>query len=137
MSDISYRVFGVELIDQVINIYEKNGWIAYLNDLEKLKRAYENSMYVFGAFDDDSLVGFIRCVGDGEHIVFIQDLIVDPDYHRQGIGKKLYSLASIHFKDVRTFLLITDADDTRSNSFYKAMRMTDNNETCPLKTYIR
>ena len=137
MSDISYRVFGVELIDQVINIYEKNGWIAYLNDLEKLKRAYENSMYVFGAFDDDSLVGFIRCVGDGEHIVFIQDLIVDPDYHRQGIGKKLYSLASNHFKDVRTFLLITDADDTRSNSFYQAMGMTDNNKTCPLKTYIR
>lgn len=137
MSDISYRVFGVELIDQVINIYEKNGWIAYLNDLEKLKRAYENSMYVFGAFDDDSLVGFVRCVGDGEHIVFIQDLIVDPDYHRQGIGKKLYSLASNHFKDVRTFLLITDADDTRSNSFYQAMGMTDNNKTCPLKTYIR
>ena len=94
-------------------------------------------MYVFGAFDDDSLVGFIRCVGDGEHIVFIQDLIVDPDYHRQGIGKKLYSLASNHFKDVRTFLLITDADDTRSNSFYQAMGMTDNNKTCPLKTYIR
>ena len=137
MSDISYRVFGVELIDQVINIYEKNGWIAYLNDLEKLKRAYENSMYVFGAFDDDSLVGFIRCVGDGEHIIFIQDLIVDPDYYRKGIGKKLYSLASNHFKDVRTFLLITDADDTRSNSFYQAMGMTDNNKTCPLKTYIR
>lgn len=129
MSDISYRVFGVELIDQVINIYEKNGWIAYLNDLEKLKRAYENSMYVFGAFDDDSLVGFIRCVGDGEHIVFIQDLIVDSDYHRQGIGKKLYSLASNHFKDVRTFFLITDADDTRSNSFYKAMGMVENNFT--------
>lgn len=137
MSDISYRVFGVELIDQVINIYEKNGWIAYLNDLEKLKRAYENSLYVFGAFDDDSLVGFIRCVGDGEHIVFIQDLIVDPNYHRNGIGRELYNIASNHFKDVRTFLLITDADDTRSNSFYQAMGMTSNNKISSLQTYKR
>ena len=114
-----------------------NWWTAYLDDVEKLKRLFKNSLYVLGAFDNGLLVGFIRCVGDGEHIIFIQDLIVAPDYYRQGIGKKLYSLASNHFKDVRTFLLITDADDTRSNSFYQAMVMTDNNKTCPLKTYIR
>ena len=92
---------------------------------------------MLGAFDDGLLVGFIRCVGDGEHIVFIQDLIVDPNYYRRGIGGNLYNLVSHHFKDVRTFLLITDADDTRSNSFYQAMGMTDNNKICPLKTYIR
>ncbi len=137
MDEINYQTFDTELINQVLSIYEKNGWTAYLDDLEKLKRSFENSLYVLGAFDNGLLVGFIRCVGDGEHIVFIQDLIVDPDYYRQGIGKKLYSLVSNYFKDVRTFLLITDADDTRSNSFYKAMGMTDNNKTCPLKTYIR
>ena len=129
MIDISYKTFDCQLINQVIKVYEKNGWTAYLDDLEKLKRSFENSLYVLGAFDNELLVGFIRCVGDGEHIVFIQDLIVDPDYYRKGIGKKLYSLASNHFKDVRTFLLITDADDTRSNSFYKAMGMVENNFT--------
>ena len=135
--EIKYQTFDCELINQVIKIYEKNGWTAYIDDVEKLKRSFYNSLYVLGAFDNGLLVGFIRCVGDGEHIVFIQDLIVDPNYYRRGIGENLYNLVSHHFKDVRTFLLITDADDTRSNSFYQAMGMTENNKICPLKTYIR
>ena len=137
MDEINYQTFDTELINQVLSIYEKNGWTAYLDDVEKLKRSFENSIYVLGAFDDGLLAGFIRCVGDGEHIVFIQDLIVDPNYYRQGIGKKLYTLASNHFKDVRTFLLITDADDTRSNSFYKAIGMVENNITSPFTMYKR
>lgn len=137
MVEIKYQTFDCELINQVIKIYEKNGWTAYIADVEKLKRSFYNSLYILGAFDNGLLVGFIRCVGDGEHIVFIQDLIVDPNYYRRGIGENLYNLVSHHFKDVRTFLLITDADDTRSNSFYQAMGMTDNNKICPLKTYIR
>ena len=137
MVEIKYQTFDCELINQVIKIYEKNGWTAYIDDVEKLKRSFYNSLYVLGAFDNGLLVGFIRCVGDGEHIVFIQDLIVDPNYYRRGIGENLYNLVSHHFKDVRTFLLITDADDTRSNSFYQAMGMTENNKICPLKTYIR
>lgn len=137
MVEIKYQTFDCELINQVIKIYEKNGWTAYIDDVEKLKRSFYNSLYILGAFDNGLLVGFIRCVGDGEHIVFIQDLIVDPNYYRRGIGGNLYNLVSHHFKDVRTFLLITDADDTRSNSFYQAMGMTDNNKICPLKTYIR
>ena len=137
MDEINYQTFDTELINQVLSIYEKNGWTAYLDDVEKLKRSFENSIYVLGAFDDGLLAGFIRCVGDGENIVFIQDLIVDPNYYRQGIGKKLYTLASNHFKDVRTFLLITDADDTRSNSFYKAIGMVENNITSPFTMYKR
>ncbi|MCR5374727.1 MAG: GNAT family N-acetyltransferase [Lachnospiraceae bacterium] len=59
--------------------------MAYLNNDDALKRAYENSLYCLGAYSGDELVGFIRCVGDGEHIVLVQDLIVVPEYQRQKI----------------------------------------------------
>ena len=45
---------------------------------------------MYGAFDNNKLVGFIRCVGDEEHILVIQDLIIDVEYQRKGIGTKLF-----------------------------------------------
>lgn len=63
----------------------------------------------------NNLAGFIRCVGDGEHIVYVQDLIVDVEYKRQGIGRTLIDKAVDKFSSVRMFTLITDSADEVSN----------------------
>lgn len=118
---ITYREFGVDCIDEVIKIYEKAGWLAYLGDKEKLIRTFDNSLYILGAFDESNLIGFIRCVGDGEHIVYVQDLIVDVEYKRRGIGRELMDKVMNKFMNVRMLTLITDAVDENSNSFYKAI----------------
>ena len=39
---ISYKEFGTEEIDRVKQIYEGEGWTAYLKDDEALKRAFMN-----------------------------------------------------------------------------------------------
>jgi len=62
-----------------------------LQDDGKLMRAFDNSMYLLGAFEGDKLVGFVRCVGDGEHILVVQDLIVEPEHQKQGIGTHLFT----------------------------------------------
>lgn len=112
-----------EYFDDIKRIFKSANWSAYLKDDEKLKRAFENSLYLLGAFDNSKLVGFIRCVGDGEHILLIQDLIVDSNYYRQGIGTKLFKAVSEKYKDVRTFCLFTDIHDIRDNEFYKSVKM--------------
>ncbi len=112
-----------EYFEDIKRIFKSANWSAYLKDDEKLKRAFENSIYLLGAFDNSKLVGFIRCVGDGEHILLIQDLIVDSNYYRQGIGTKLFKAVSEKYKDVRTFCLFTDIHDIRDNEFYKSMKM--------------
>lgn len=112
-----------EYFDDIKRIFKSANWSAYLKDDEKLKRAFENSIYLLGAFDNSKLVGFIRCVGDGEHILLIQDLIVDSNYYRQGIGTKLFKAVSEKYKDVRTFCLFTDIHDIRDNEFYKSVKM--------------
>lgn len=42
-----------------------------------------------GAWDGDRLVGFARAVTDGYFRAYIEDVVVHPDYQRQGIGRQL------------------------------------------------
>lgn len=118
---IEYKEFDAKYINEVIKIYEKAGWLAYIGDKEKLIRAFNNSLYIMGAFEENNLIGFIRCIGDGEHIVYVQDLIIDVEYKRQGIGRSLINRAMDKFSSVRMLTLITDLANEVSNSFYKAM----------------
>ena len=75
--------------EAVLALYQAVGWVMYMRDPVKLKRALAQSLKVLGAFDVDRLVGLIRAVDDGETILFIQDLLVLPNYQRQGIGRQL------------------------------------------------
>ena len=118
-----YRKFGAAGLSRVRALYEDSGWLAYLGAPDKLARAFAGSLFVLGAFRDGVLIGFIRCVGDGEHIVYVQDLIVDKAYRRQGIGRTLLRKARETYRHVRTFLLITDASDENANAFYQTMKM--------------
>ena len=59
------------------------GWSAYTRDMPTLQRAISHSLHVVTARQDDRLVGLIRVVGDGLTIVYIQDLLVHPDFQKQ------------------------------------------------------
>lgn len=120
---IKYREFGAEELSRVQALYEDAGWTAYLGDPDKLARAFCMSLYVLGAFRDNVLIGFIRCVGDGEHIVYVQDLIVDRMYRRQGVGRALLRKAREAYRHVRMFALMTDASDENANAFYQTIGM--------------
>ena len=120
---ITYHTFDAALLEQVREIYAAEGWNAYLGDDEKLRRAFERSLYILGAFDGETLVGFVRCVGDGEHILLVQDLIVSPVYQRQGIGTRLFRSVWEKFADVRMFQVVTDIHDPVDNHFYQSFGM--------------
>lgn len=51
----------------------------------------------------------------------VQDLIVDVELKRQGIGWALIDNAMDKFSSVCMFTLITDSADEVSNSFYNAI----------------
>lgn len=120
---ISYREFGIEQIERVKEIYIEEGWTAYLNNDEKLVEAFKNSLYIWGAFEEDKLVGFVRCVGDGAHIVVVQDLIVDRTYRKRRIGTTLFMAMWDKYIDVRMFQVNTDLEDEVDNYFYKSKGM--------------
>ena len=115
--------FGREEFERIKEIYRGENWVAYLQDDEALKRTFEKSLYCLGAYDGDKLVGFIRCVGDGEHIIFVQDLIVAADYQRQKIGTTLFRKVWDKYLHVRMFQVNTDIEDERDNLFYRSFGM--------------
>lgn len=137
MHHIVYRPFRSECIDQVCTVYQENGWTNYLGNRAKLIRAFTQSLYVVGAFCDDELVGFIRAVGDSEYILYIQDLIIRPAYHRQGIGTTLMRQLFTHYPDIRQCLLVTDAHDPVSNAFYASIGMSPDCNGYPVTHYFR
>ena len=120
---ITYKKFGLEQFERVKEIYKSENWLAYLNNDDALKRAFENSLLCLGAFSGDELVGFVRCVGDGEHIVVVQDLIVSKEFQRQKIGTTLFKTVWDRYAHVRMFQVNTDIEDERDNLFYRSFGM--------------
>lgn len=108
--------------EAVLEIYKSVGWTIYASDPEKLRRAFENSLCILGAYDGDTLVGILRAVGDGETVVFLQDILVRPDKQGQGIGRRLMAEFFRKFADVRQIQLLTD-DIPATVGFYRAVGM--------------
>ncbi len=69
------------------------------------------------------MVGFARAVGDGEHIVLVQDLIVLSEYQNRRIGSGLFEKTMKKFANVRTFMIITDIEDKKNQVFYQKFGM--------------
>lgn len=120
---ITYREFTSAYIEQIKQLYAEEEWNSYLKDDAKLIRAFDNSLYVLGAFDGEKLLGFIRCVGDGEHILLVQDLIVAKAYRRQKIGSALFQAIWDRYQQVRMFHVVTDLTDEMDNQFYQSFGM--------------
>ena len=96
-------------LEEVLPLYEAVGWTNYTQKSAMLKEAYENSLHIIGAFNDEGkLVGILRAVGDGASILFIQDILVYPEYQHQGIGTKLLQQSLEKYKNVYQIQLATD-----------------------------
>lgn len=114
-------------LDEIVNFYRSVGWTNYLERSDILKKAYENSLCVLGAYDYDKLVGIIRAVGDAKTIVFIQDIIVLPKYQRKGIGTKLLKTLMDKYKDVYQMELLTDNTE-KTKAFYRSVGFINSDE---------
>ena len=110
-------------LDEIVNLYESVGWTSYLERVDTLREAYANSLCVLGAYDSENLVGILRAVGDGRTIVFIQDILVLPEYQRQGIGSKLLQAVMERYQDVYQMELLTDNTE-KTKAFYRSAGFT-------------
>ena len=118
---ITYRQLTRGDVESAKYLYDALGWTAYLGDDERLYRAWDNSLFALGAFDDDKLIiGFIRCIGDGEHTILIQDLLILENYQRKGIGKTLMEVVFDKYADVRQKFVVTGVD-TPAVHFYRSL----------------
>ena len=74
---------------QLRELYLIAEWISADDPAEFLVSAIAGSTVAAGAFAGERLVGFARALSDGCSDAYIQDVVVSPEFRRQGIGGKL------------------------------------------------
>ena len=115
---------------EILPLYESVGWINYIRKPQMLKYAYLHSLKSYAAFADSKLVGVIRVVGDGSSVVFVQDLLVYPEYQRQGIGTALLKMIMEEYQNVYQMHLMTDNTE-KTIAFYQSLGfMMDTDMNC-------
>lgn len=105
--------------EQLLELYADAGWTAYTGDPDRLERAVRQSQTVYTAWVDGTLAGLLRTVGDGETILYVQDILVLSAYQRRGIGKALMDRMEADHGEVRQKVLSTD-DTEKTTAFYRA-----------------
>lgn len=76
------------------------------------------SYYHIAVYDKDKLVGYIDCVSNGVIDAYIQDLMIHPDYQRQGIGTDLMNKMIGYLKEKHIYM-ISVVFEERLKAFYK------------------
>lgn len=102
--------------DFMVTLYYKINWKK--RDAAELEAAFKNSTTTLFVFKEQQIIAFGRVVGDGRYYAQLADIVVDPDFQGQGLGKYLVStlndtLIDYHFV---TLSAAPGADD-----FYKKM----------------
>ena len=105
---------------EILELYNSVEWSNYVNNPEMLKNAFKGSLKIYGAYVKDKLVGLIRVVGDGYSCVFIQDILINPEFQRKGIGSALLQRILDEYKNVYQKHLFTQYTE-KTVQFYRSM----------------
>ena len=90
-------------------MYGSVGWVGYTKDPEKLARSLTGSHLVLTARDaEGQLLGHARTISDGKTVCSVQDLLVDPESQRGGVGRLLMEDLLRRYDNCRFFILSTD-----------------------------
>jgi len=79
--------FECPTAEEFISLRAKIGWGQ--TDRTMAKNSLANSLFHVVIRDQGDLIGMGRVVGDGAMYFYIQDIVVDPSYQKQGIGHAL------------------------------------------------
>lgn len=126
-------------IKELVDLYESVGWMRYVADPDALARAVDNSNYVVTARDTEGqLVGLARVMTDDVSILYLQDVLVRPSHHRQGIGAILVERCLTKYGHVHQKVLLTD-DEPGQLAFYESLgyRNLDDLQRVTLNAFVQ
>ncbi len=102
---------------RLIELFTEAGWEDKTKDYKRLTNMVENSDLVVTAWDFDYMVGFARLTCDEAFNGQINNVVVDPEYRGQGIGKAMVEQILLHNPQI-TYLLRADEEN---EDFYKSL----------------
>lgn len=114
-------------LHQLQALLNKSAFWAVDRQIEDLQIALDRSEPVVSAWDDAKLIGFARATSDGIYRATIWDVVIDCDYQRLGLGRKLVETTLGHpsMQRVERIYLTT----THQQSFYERLGFLANHST--------
>jgi ribosomal protein S18 acetylase RimI-like enzyme len=108
-------------------LFNQSAFWAVDRQLADLQMAIDRSEPVVSAWDDNRLIGFARATSDGVYRATIWDVVIDNDYQRLGLGRKLVTMILEHscMQRVEKIYLMT----THQQSFYERLGFVVNSST--------
>jgi len=107
--------------NKLIILFNQVGWNDKTEDINRLKGMVENSQIVVTAWDEGEMIGFARCTTDYVFNGQINNVVVDVNYRRLGIGKALINKILDSNKQV-TYML---RGSIRNEEFYRGLGFED------------
>ena len=91
---------------------------------EQAQAGLRGSAFIVAAKEGERTVGMTRLISDGGYFYMVVDVVVHPDYQKQGIGRELMAQAIAHIKskmkdDHKNYTLLSSADG--KEGFYEKM----------------
>ncbi|MEL4402242.1 MULTISPECIES: GNAT family N-acetyltransferase [Gammaproteobacteria] len=117
--------------DEVVSLYQANGWSS-AEVPEKLIPALNNSDSLVTARLDGVLVGVGNAISDGFLVVYYPHMLVHPDFHGQGIGRKMMELMQTKYGSFHQQMLTADGEAV---DFYKSLGFERAGKTEPMWVY--
>ena len=73
--------------EEYLALRKTAGWMEF--PLEEAAACVNNAYLMLCVRDEDKVIAAARLLWDGGYVAFLSDLVVDPAYQGQGIGRKL------------------------------------------------
>jgi len=107
-----------------------------LRNKEQEKRAIKHSTYITARDKNDNLIGLVKIIGDSTYEYYISEVMVIPEFQKQGIGKKLIKATLNYCKEngfIKIFLTAAKGRESYYSKFgfkvtkYKVMKIISEN----------
>lgn len=76
---------NIPTLEEYKYLCDSVGWVDYIN-FEVVEESLKNSIYCVTVKENEQIIGMGRIVGDRAIYFYIQDIVVHPDYQKNGIG---------------------------------------------------
>lgn len=96
MIEIKENINNVEEFNM---LYDQVGWGAYDNAISK--KSLDNTFYSVSVYDDEKCIGYGRIIGDTICFLYIQDVMVKPNYQGNKIGTMIMNKLLEKIDEVR------------------------------------
>lgn len=90
---------NVNNVEEFNYLYDAVGWGHYDEAISQI--ALDNTFYSVSIYDDDKIVGYGRLIGDQICFIYVQDVMVVPEYQGQQIGTYIMKILEDKTREIK------------------------------------